>query len=65
MSKVDPDQVIYEYLKAQNRPYSATDLHLNLQKKIGKTQIIKSLEILATAEKLTEKVFGKVNIFRN
>jgi len=47
-------------MKSQNRPYSANDVCLNLQKKIGKTQVIKSMEQLAQEEKLIEKVYGKV-----
>lgn len=64
MSKVaNPDEAVYSYMKAQNRPYSANDVFLNLQKKIGKTQIIKSMEKLAVDSKLVEKVYGKSKIY--
>merc|ERR1712134_57772 len=50
-------------MKTQNRPYSANDVFLNLQKKIGKTQVIKLMEDLSKKEKLVEKVYGKAKIY--
>lgn len=56
----DPEKMILEYMKTQNRPYSANDVFLNLQKKIGKTQVIKLMEEMSKKEKLVEKIYGKV-----
>jgi len=59
----DPEKMILEYMKTQNRPYSANDVFLNLQKKIGKTQVIKLMEEMSKKEKLVEKVYGKAKIY--
>lgn len=55
-----PEKMILEYMKTQNRPYSANDVFLNLQKKIGKTQVVKLMEEMSKKEKLVEKIYGKV-----
>ena len=40
MAAATADKKILEYMTAQNRPYSATDVLMNLHKEIGKTQVI-------------------------
>ena len=35
---------IFKYLYDQNRPYSVTDIHMNLHKEFGKTAVQKSLD---------------------
>jgi len=62
MSKAADDKIL-QYMRDQNRPYSATDVLLNLHKEIGKTQVVKSLETLAKAGHLAEKVYGKQKIY--
>ena len=57
------DKKILKYMTEQNRPYSATDVLNNLHKEIGKTQVIKSLESLASSGSLAEKVYGKQKIY--
>ena len=57
------DKKILKYMQDQNRPYSATDVLLNLHKEIGKTQVVKSLESLSKAGHLVEKVYGKQKIY--
>jgi len=64
MSKAqNVDDAVFEYMKQQNRPYSANDIHLNLHKTHGKTAVVKSLESLAAEKKLLEKVYGKAKIY--
>lgn len=64
MAKIDSaENAVYEYMKQQNRPYSAADVFLNLRKAHGKTAVVKSMENLAAAGKLLEKVYGKSKIY--
>lgn len=64
MAKVDSaENAVYEYMKQQNRPYSAADVFLNLRKAHGKTSIVKAMENLAASGKLLEKVYGKSKIY--
>ena len=63
MAAAAADKKILNYMQDQNRPYSATDVLLNLHKEIGKTQVVKSLEGLAKAGHLVEKVYGKQKIY--
>ena len=37
---------VFKYLYDQNRPYSVTDIHMNLHKEYGKTAVQKSLDSL-------------------
>ena len=63
MSKKSPDSTVLEYLRQQNRPYSATDIFNNLHKEFGKTAVTKSLESLAAANKIMEKTYGKQKVY--
>jgi len=64
MSKAQKvDETIFTYMKKQNRPYSALDIFNNLHKKIGKTAVVKSLELLSKQNKLLEKTYGKSKIY--
>jgi len=63
MSKGNPEDVVYDYMKGQNRPYSTGDIFLNLQKKIGKTLLQKLIDKLVQENKLIEKVYGKQKIY--
>nr|XP_039263890.1 homologous-pairing protein 2 homolog [Styela clava] len=59
--KVETD--VYEYMKIQNRPYSAADVFSNLHKVHGKTAVVKAMETLAVDKKLIEKAYGKSKIY--
>jgi len=62
MSK-ECDAVILDYLNKQNRPYSAIDVFTNLHKEHGKTAVVRSLESMAEAGKIREKVYGKQKVY--
>lgn len=57
------EDAVFEYMKAQNRPYSAMDVFSNLHKAHGKTAVVKAMENLAVAGKLLEKIYGKSKIY--
>ncbi|KAM9346392.1 homologous-pairing protein 2 homolog [Symphorus nematophorus] len=66
MSKKDNGAtVILAYLNEKNRPYSAQDVFSNLQKQhgLGKTAVVKALELLALEGKIKEKTYGKQKIY--
>lgn len=51
--------MILEYLKSQNRPYSATDVFNNLHGKVGKTAVAKLLGQMQESGVIHGKVYGK------
>ncbi|XP_067145277.1 homologous-pairing protein 2 homolog [Centruroides vittatus] len=57
------NDAVLEYLKKQNRPYSAIDVFNNLHKEHGKTAVVKCLESLAEKNEIKEKVYGKQKIY--
>ena len=59
----DCERIVYDYMKSQNRPYSALDVFNNLHKKVGKTAVTKALETLTEKKKLLEKTYGKSKIY--
>ncbi|XP_047427189.1 homologous-pairing protein 2 homolog [Mugil cephalus] len=66
MSKKDNGaSVILAYLNEKNRPYSAQDVFCNLQKQhgLGKTAVVKAVELLALEGKIKEKTYGKQKIY--
>ncbi|KAE8283398.1 Proteasome 26S ATPase subunit 3-interacting protein [Larimichthys crocea] len=66
MSKKDNGAaVILAYLNEKNRPYSAQDVFCNLQKQhgLGKTAVVKAMELLALEGKIKEKAYGKQKIY--
>ncbi|XP_072224726.1 homologous-pairing protein 2 homolog [Leuresthes tenuis] len=66
MSKKDNGaSVILAYLNEKNRPYSAQDVFCNLQKQhgLGKTAVVKAMELLALEGKIKEKIYGKQKIY--
>ncbi|XP_042361598.1 homologous-pairing protein 2 homolog [Plectropomus leopardus] len=66
MSKKDNGAtVILAYLNEKNRPYSAQDVFCNLQKQhgLGKTAVVKAMELLALEGKIKEKTYGKQKIY--
>lgn len=54
-----PESAVEDYLRAQNRPYSANDIVLNLHKEHGKTAVQKALDLLVADGKVAEKLNGK------
>ncbi|XP_017288985.1 homologous-pairing protein 2 homolog [Kryptolebias marmoratus] len=66
MSKKDNGtSLILAYLNEKNRPYSAQDVFCNLQKQhgLGKTAVVKAMELLALEGKIKEKIYGKQKIY--
>ncbi|XP_070779635.1 homologous-pairing protein 2 homolog [Enoplosus armatus] len=66
MSKKDNGAtLILAYLNEKNRPYSAQDVFCNLQKQhgLGKTAVVKAMELLALEGKIKEKTYGKQKIY--
>ncbi|XP_014898445.1 homologous-pairing protein 2 homolog [Poecilia latipinna] len=66
MSKKDNGaSIILAYLNEKNRPYSAQDVFCNLQKQhgLGKTAVVKAMELLAEEGKIKEKMYGKQKIY--
>ncbi|XP_037544691.1 homologous-pairing protein 2 homolog [Nematolebias whitei] len=66
MSKKDNGaSLILSYLNEKNRPYSAQDVFCNLQKQhgLGKTAVVKAMELLAVEGKIKEKTYGKQKIY--
>ncbi|XP_068192150.1 homologous-pairing protein 2 homolog isoform X2 [Antennarius striatus] len=66
MSKKDNGApLILAYLNERNRPYSAQDVFTNLQKQhgLGKTAVVKAMELLALEGKIKEKTYGKQKIY--
>ncbi|KAM4623188.1 homologous-pairing protein 2 homolog [Discoglossus pictus] len=57
--------IILKYLNDQNRPYSTQDVFGNLQREhgLGKTAVVKAMELLAQQGKIKEKVYGKQKIY--
>ncbi|XP_073539688.1 homologous-pairing protein 2 homolog [Phyllobates terribilis] len=57
--------LILKYLNDQNRPYSTQDVFSNLQREhgLGKTAVVKAMELLAQQGKIKEKVYGKQKIY--
>eukprot|EP00095_Tigriopus_kingsejongensis_P002984 snap_masked-scaffold849_size89187-processed-gene-0.13 protein:Tk02984 transcript:snap_masked-scaffold849_size89187-processed-gene-0.13-mRNA-1 annotation:"homologous-pairing protein 2 homolog" len=53
------EQAVLAYLRAQNRPYSANDIVLNLHKGHGKTAVQKALDLLVADGEVSEKLNGK------
>ncbi|XP_034751170.1 homologous-pairing protein 2 homolog [Etheostoma cragini] len=66
MSKKDNGAtLILAYLNEKNRPYSSQDVFCNLQKQhgLGKTAVVKAMELLALEGKIKEKAYGKQKIY--
>ncbi|XP_040291291.1 homologous-pairing protein 2 homolog [Bufo bufo] len=59
------NSLILKYMNDQNRPYSTQDVFSNLQREhgLGKTAVVKAMELLAQQGKIKEKVYGKQKIY--
>src|ERR1700722_2102148 len=58
-SDSDPTELILSYLKAQNRPYSATDISSNLHNKVTKTKADKLLKEMLERKEIGGNNSGK------
>lgn len=56
-------EAVLKYLADTNRPYSANDITQNLNKKFGKTEILRALDALVSKEQIMEKVYGKQKVY--
>jgi len=54
---------ILNYLKKQNRPYSAADIYNNLHGAVGKTLVQKILQKSSEENKIKEKIYGKQKVY--
>jgi 26S proteasome regulatory subunit (ATPase 3-interacting protein) len=57
------EQIIYNYLTKQNRPYSAVDVFNNLHGAVGKTACVRVLTSLAEKGQIHQKTYGKQSVF--
>ncbi|CAG8513444.1 10052_t:CDS:2 [Paraglomus brasilianum] len=57
------EQQVLDYLRKQNRPYSATDIVNNLHGAITKTIAQKALNTLAEKGDVTHKPYGKQSVY--
>ena len=66
MSKDDESlDIVFSYMEKQNRPFSAGEIHNNLQTQFGlsKTLVQKALDTLTAEGSIKEKVYGKSKIY--
>jgi 26S proteasome regulatory subunit, ATPase 3, interacting protein len=54
------EELILTYMTQQNRPFAATDVHLNLKGAVTKTAAQKALLALADKGKLLKKEYGGI-----
>lgn len=54
---------ILDYLRKQNRPYSAVDILNNLHKEYGKTAVVKALDTLVAEGKIKSKTYNKQVVY--
>ncbi|MCJ1461864.1 hypothetical protein MMC07_000463 [Pseudocyphellaria aurata] len=57
------ENLIVNYLKQQNRPYSATDISANLHNKVTKTYATKALKELHESQLIAGKAAGKQIVY--
>jgi len=56
-------KIIFTYMKAQNRPFNAQMLFLNLHKAVGKAELVRQLEAMTKEGKVEKKTFGRQAMF--
>ncbi|CAK9832709.1 Homologous-pairing protein 2 homolog [Anthophora retusa] len=56
-------EIVYKYMKIQNRPYSINEIVSNLHNEYGKTAVQKAVENLISEGKIFEKVYGKQKVY--
>ncbi|CAG8570531.1 12247_t:CDS:2 [Cetraspora pellucida] len=57
------EQKVLDYLRKQNRPYSATDISNNLHGAVTKTIVQKALTSLVDKEEVVCKTYGKQSVY--
>ncbi|TPX42413.1 hypothetical protein SeMB42_g05131 [Synchytrium endobioticum] len=62
-SQDDESEIIFSYLRRQNRPYSAADIYNNLKLEIGKGNVQKILTTLLDEAKIAGKQYGKQMVY--
>lgn len=65
-AKLTPDQstaIILDYLRKQNRPYSATDISANLKNRVTKTAAAKLLKDLHERKEIEGRAAGKQIVY--
>ncbi|KAL1958449.1 hypothetical protein VTO42DRAFT_4313 [Malbranchea cinnamomea] len=63
VSAEDGTAMILEYLRQQNRPYSAIDISANLHNKVSKAYTAKALKALHEKKLIEERVSGKQLVY--
>lgn len=56
----EAEDLVKNYLKEQYRPYSVSDLILNLHNKVNKVTMTKCLESLVSSKEIISKTYGKM-----
>lgn len=56
----EAEDLVKNYLKEQYRPYSVSDLILNLHNRINKATMTKCLDSLVSAGEIVSKTYGKM-----
>lgn len=56
----EAEDLVKSYLKEQYRPYSVSDLILNLHNKINKATMTKCLDSLVSTNEIVSKTYGKM-----
>ncbi|RHZ51117.1 hypothetical protein CDV55_101677 [Aspergillus turcosus] len=59
----DETSLILDYLRKQNRPYSAIDVSANLHNKVSKTQTAKVLRELHRKKEIEARISGKQTVY--
>ncbi|KAG5518107.1 hypothetical protein PMAC_003293 [Pneumocystis sp. 'macacae'] len=62
-TKKDDEALVLEYLKKTNRPYSATDICLNLHNVVAKSALAKILATLCERGDVRCKTYGKQSVY--
>ncbi|QSL64445.1 hypothetical protein MERGE_001746 [Pneumocystis wakefieldiae] len=62
-NKKDEESLVLDYLRKTNRPYSATDICLNLHNAVTKTALAKILTSLTERGEIRCKTYGKQSIY--
>ena len=62
-SNASPEEIVFEYMRKQNRPYSLINIFDNLHGKFKKPDLQKTLDRLVKEKKLVEKEFGKCLVY--
>lgn len=63
LSPQEAEAVVKQYMKEQYRPYSVSDLVLNLHGRVNKSTMLKVLESLVSQQELLAKTYGKTTYY--